>query len=198
MTPGATVSIAGVSKAFGLHQVLDEVSIRLAGGGVYCLMGPSGAGKTTLLRIVIGLDRPDRGTITGVRPGEVSAMFQEDRLCETLTPVENVVLAHPDRISRSGVRADLARILPERSLDQPAVELSGGMRRRVSLARAMAYPGRVIVLDEPFTGLDGATKREVVDYIARRRQGRTLLATTHNEEDVGLLAAVKLTLSAEG
>lgn len=193
----ADVRIDGVSKSFGLHQVFDEVTLHLEPGGVYALMAPSGAGKTTLLRMLLGLERPDRGTITGTGPGEVSAMFQEERLCEALTAVENVALLHPDRrIARSAIRADLAGILPARALDQPVRELSGGMRRRVSLAAAVAYPGRMVILDEPFTGLDEETKREVVAYLQTCRAGRTLLVTTHNPDDVALLGAELITMAA--
>lgn len=195
----AEVRVEAVSKTFGMHQVLDECSVTLAAGGITCLMGPSGAGKTTLLRLIMGLETPDSGRIVGVRPGEVSVMFQEDRLSEALSPVENVALVYPDRrVSRAALRRDLAELLPERSLDQPSVELSGGMRRRVALACALAYPGRLIVLDEPFTGLDGATKREVIRYIEDRRRGRTLLVATHGEEDVELLRARRLVIPALG
>ncbi|WP_448060607.1 ATP-binding cassette domain-containing protein [Cellulomonas hominis] len=189
------VIVEGISKSFGLHQVLDDVTLRLDDGEPYCLMGRSGAGKTTLLRILCRLEHPDRGRLVGLPPGAVSMLFQDDRLCEVLTPVENVALVHPDRrTSRAAIRRSLEEILPARSLDQPVVELSGGMRRRVSLACALAYPGRLIALDEPFTGLDGDTKRTVIRYLERHRRGRTLLATTHSDEDASLLGATRITL----
>jgi NitT/TauT family transport system ATP-binding protein len=192
---GVSVEVDRVSKSFGLHLVLDDLTLRLAAGSVTCLMGPSGTGKTTLLRLVTGLERPDLGRVVGVRPGEVSAVLQEDRLCEMLTPVENVALVHPDRrVSRRRIRQVLTEILPERCLDQPVRELSGGMRRRVSLACAVAYPGRLVVLDEPFTGLDPQTRRTVAGYVRRHRHDRTLLVATHAEEDVALLDAVRVVL----
>lgn len=194
---GAEVRIEGVSKSFGLHQVLEDLTLTLAPGGVYCLMAPSGSGKTTLLRMLAGLEHPSAGRIVGLVPGEASVMFQEDRLREMLTPVENVALLHPDRrVSRRGIRAGLSQILPERSLDQPVHKLSGGMRRRVSLACAMTYPGRTIILDEPFTGLDEKTRHEVIRYVTRHQEGRTLIVATHNREDVALLGAQLITLGA--
>ena len=121
-------------------------------------------------------------------------MFQEDRLCETLTPVENVALVLPSSARRGDVQRELERILPHDCMGRPALQLSGGMRRRVSLARALAYPSRAIVLDEPFTGLDSATKRAVIDFVLDMREGRTLLVATHNKEDLELLGARALLL----
>lgn len=191
------VEIDRVSKSFGLHQVLDGLTLTLQPGGTYCLMAPSGSGKTTLLRMLVGLERPSSGRINGLGRGQTSMMFQEDRLCETLTAVENVALLHPDRrVSRAGIRADLSEILPARSLDQPVCELSGGMRRRVSLACAISYPGRMVILDEPFTGLDDELRREVIGFVSRKQGGRTLLVSTHNRADVTALGAELITLGA--
>lgn len=124
-----------VCKAYGANEVLRRVTFTLPGGGVRCLMAPSGSGKTTLFRVLLGLERADSGEIRGVSPGRISMMFQEDRLCETLTPVENVALVLPPDTRRPDVAALLAEILPADCLSQSAMELSGGMRRRVSLAR---------------------------------------------------------------
>lgn len=197
---GCEVRIEAVSKRFGMHQVLDEVSATFAQGGLYCLRAPSGAGKTTLLRILMGLERADSGKIVGPRPDRLSVMFQEDRLSDALTPVENVALVHPDRrVSRAWIAERLAEILPERSLHQPVVELSGGMRRRVALACAILVPSELVLLDEPFTGLDGDTKRTVIKYLLTHLDGRTLIAATHGEDDAALLGAntVRISVAAE-
>ena len=190
------VRIEGLTKRYGMHEVLDGLSLTFEAGGVYCLRAPSGAGKTSLLRMIMGLERPSSGSVTGVRQGEMSVMFQEDRLSDPLSPVENVALVHPDRrVSRRSIRTELAAILPERSLTQPVAELSGGMRRRVALACAMLTPSALVLLDEPFTGLDGATKREVVDFVLAKRGGRTLIAATHGDDDAGLLSARTVALA---
>ena len=97
-------------------------------------------------------------------------------------------------ISREAVRAKLEKILPKECLSQPVSELSGGMKRRVALARAMAYPGSFIIMDEPFTGLDVSTKKEVINYILNERNSRIMLISTHSEEDVLLLGADKIRL----
>ena len=175
-----------VCKAYGANEVLRRVTFTLPGGGVRCLMAPSGSGKTTLFRVLLGLEHADSGEIRGVSPGRISMMFQEDRLCETLTPVENVALVLPPDTRRPDVAALLA---------EAAMELSGGMRRRVSLARAVAFPSDLIVLDEPFTGLDQATKENVIAFVLRHRAGRTLLVATHGEDDARLLGADRINLA---
>ena len=189
------VEFRHVYKAYGANEVLRRVTFTLPGGDVRCLMAPSGSGKTTLFRVLLGLEHPDSGEIRGISPGRISMMFQEDRLCETLTPVENVALVLPAETRRADVAALLAEILPTDCLGQPAMELSGGMRRRVSLARAVAFPSDLIVLDEPFTGLDQATKEKVIAFVLRHRAGRTLLVATHGEDDARLLGAERLNLA---
>lgn len=184
-----------VCKAYGANQVLRRVTFTLPGGSVRCLMAPSGSGKTTLFRVLLGLEFADSGVIRGVSPGRISMMFQEDRLCETLTPVENVALVLSPGARRSDVRELLAEILPAECLGQPAMELSGGMRRRVSLARAVAFPSDLVVLDEPFTGLDQATKEKVIAFVLRHRADRTLLVATHGEDDARLLGAERVNLA---
>lgn len=189
------VEFRHVCKAYGANEVLRRATFTLPGGGVRCLMAPSGSGKTTLFRVLLGLEHADSGEIRGISPGRISMMFQEDRLCDTLTPVENVALVLPPDTRRADVAALLAEILPTDCLGQPAMELSGGMRRRVSLACAVAFPSDLIVLDEPFTGLDQATKEKVIAFVLRHRAGRTLLVATHGEDDARLLGAERVNLA---
>ncbi len=183
------ITIKGLNKSFGENHVLRDLELELEDEGIYCLMGPSGMGKTTLLRIILGLEKKDSGSIEGIQQDRVTAMFQEDRLCPVLTPIENVALVCKKKAKKSEIRKNLAQILPPACLDQPASELSGGMKRRVALARALYEEGQLVVLDEPFTGLDSATKKEVIDYLLRQRKNRILLVATHGEEDVDLLGA---------
>lgn len=189
------IEIRGIDKSFGARRVLRRVTMMLADGATYCLMAPSGSGKTTLLRTIMGLERPDAGEIVGLGPGDVAVVFQEERLCEALTPVENVALVLGAGARRSEVREALGEILPMSCLDQPVSELSGGMRRRVSLARAVLFPSKLLLLDEPFSGLDVATKEAVADFLLDRQGGRTMLVSTHNEADVELLRGTKVTLA---
>ena len=186
--------IEGVSKSFGDLHVLRGVEVGLRAGGIYCLMAPSGSGKTTLFKVLLGLDRADAGAVLGVEPGQIATMFQEERLCEALTPVENVLLACPRGTRRVDIRLMLGKILPDDCLDRPVSQLSGGMRRRVSLARAVAHPSEMLLLDEPFSGLDTVTKGRVIDFLLSEQRGRTMLVSTHAEGDVALLGGEKIEL----
>ena len=164
--------IQGLYKAFDGKQVLRDFSAVLPAGRVTGLMAPSGTGKTTLLRILMGLERPDRGTITGLQGLRLSAVFQEDRLCENLNPVSNLRLVTP-ALSREPVR-----------------ELSGGMRRRVAILRALLAEYDLLFLDEPFKGLDRETKEVVMADTRRRCDGRTVLFVTHDPTELEAMGAV--------
>lgn len=191
-----SIVLKDVRKVYGDKTVLDGVSLSLEAGRTYCLMAPSGSGKTTLLRVLLGLEGIDGGSIEGVSRGRVAMMFQEDRLCEVLTAVENVALVLPRDARRADVQALLEEVLPSDCMSKPVMQLSGGMRRRVSLVRAMAFPSDAVVLDEPFTGLDAATRRTVIDFVLRHRAGRTLLVATHGQDDARLLGAETIDLAA--
>ena len=191
-----SIVLKDVRKVYGDKTVLDGVSLKLEAGRTYCLMAPSGSGKTTLLRVLLGLEGIDGGSIEGVSRGRVAMMFQEDRLCEVLTAVENVALVLPRDARRADVQALLEEVLPSDCMGKPVMQLSGGMRRRVSLVRAMAFPSDAVVLDEPFTGLDAATRRTVIDFVLRHRAGRTLLVATHGQDDARLLGAETIDLAA--
>ena len=119
----------------------------------------------------------------------VSAVFQEDRLCEAFTPIENVMMVTGKLLSQAQVRSELARLLPEESLTRPVSTLSGGMKRRTAICRALLAPYDVLLMDEPFTGLDEDTRQTVISYILEKTAGRMVLISTHQEEDVALLGA---------
>ena len=174
------IMIQGLYKAFDGKQVLRDFSAVLPAGRVTGLMAPSGTGKTTLLRILMGLERPDRGTITGLQGLRLSAVFQEDRLCENLNPVSNLRLVTP-ALSREGLTD---------CLTQPVRELSGGMRRRVAILRALLAEYDLLFLDEPFKGLDRETKEVVMADTRRRCDGRTVLFVTHDPTELEAMGAV--------
>ena len=149
-----SIIITDLCKTFDDNEVLKNVNITLKDNSIYCLMGASGIGKTTLLRILMGLEHADSGSISGIDIKSISCMFQEDRLIPYLSAIDNVriVLRGKNNNNREEVRNHLLSILPDDSLDMPVNSLSGGMKRRVALARALSYPGKLIILDEPFTG----------------------------------------------
>lgn len=191
------ISIHNIQKAFGSKQVLTGVDYVLEDDSIYCLMGPSGMGKTTLLRILMDLEDPDGGSIQGLEKNDIAVMFQENRLLEWMDAVDNVAVMRKgirDKKLKQEIEKNLQRILPADCLHQPVSQLSGGMKRRVALARAMNYPSKLIILDEPFTGLDRATKNDVVDYVLQMRGDRILLVATHGTEDAQMLGATVIHL----
>ena len=182
------IVIRGLCKAFDGKQVLRDFSAALPAGQVTGLMAPSGAGKTTLLRILMGLETPDRGTITGLEGLRLSAVFQEDRLCPQLTAVQNVLLVLPDDRQEAAIRQDFARLgLDEAALALPARKLSGGQKRRTALLRALWAPGDTLLLDEPFTGMDPAAVQASIALLRERVKGRPVLLATHDRAAIDAL-----------
>ena len=180
-----------VSKAFDGRQVLRNVSIRLEKGGHYFLMGPSGCGKTTLLNILMGLMKPDSGEVRMPAGTRLSAVFQENRLLGQMTAAANVALVSP------ASRGDIEKLLLELGIDresfeQPVSSYSGGMKRRVALCRALLAECDVLFLDEPYKGLDEATRASVMRIVERFTQGKTVLLVTHDAEETAGYTPISL------
>lgn len=188
------VILRDLSKSFGKNRVLDRLNWRFPGGQISCVQGPSGCGKTTLLRLIAGLEAPDSGEIRGADGKKISAVFQENRLLENLTAEKNILLT-----ARSGfTRTDARKLLDELGLSDAAqrrtCELSGGMRRRVAVARALAADYELLLLDEPLTGLDDDARLRVLRRIQADLNGRTAVWITHDPDAAALLNAPVLRL----
>lgn len=183
------IAVNHLWKGYDGTPVLEDFSCAIPRGSCCALLAPSGAGKTTLLRLLLGLEQPDSGIILGI-PARCGVLFQEDRLFPGLCAVSNVTAA--TSCSRGEAIALLSRLgLEDESQKKPVRLLSGGQARRVSLARALLAKGELLILDEPFTGLDDGTRQLCAAAIRDYRQGRTLLVVTHNLEDVPLLGVEK-------
>ena len=137
------IRVNNISKSYGEKQVLSHFSACFPRGEVSAVMAPSGRGKTTLLRLILGLEKPDAGEITGV-PEAKSALFQEDRLCPELSVLGNIRMVTGRTVPEEEIRRLLAFLGLEESVETPARALSGGMARRTALARALLYPGERI------------------------------------------------------
>lgn len=188
------VILRDVTRRFGETTVLDGFSVTVAPGRVTALMGPNASGKTTVARLLLGLDAPDGGRVLGREGQRFAAVFQEDRLCEHLTAVENLalVLERPDS---STIVDELRGVgIDAEAMSKPVRELSGGQRRRVAIARALASNSEFIVLDEPFTGIDVETKPALVAYVKRRLAGCTALLITHDRSEARDLNATVVRL----
>lgn len=192
----APISIEHLSKSFGEETVLNDLSLTLCSGCTYGLMAPSGAGKTTLFRLLMGLEKPDSGVIHGLAGLRISAVFQEDRLLEQETALQNLRFVTGRSYSMQELYALLLRLLPADSLDKPVREFSGGMKRRTSILRALLAPSDLILMDEPFTGLDRETKEAAISLIKEYTKGKILLFSTHSEEEIRLLDGELLSFPA--
>ncbi|MCR5000711.1 MAG: ATP-binding cassette domain-containing protein [Lachnospiraceae bacterium] len=168
------------NKSFGDRKVLSDVSLKLEEGGRYCIMEPSGSGKTTMFRIIMGLETDDERGLIRPQAGSVSAVFQEDRLIPYLTVEQNIRLGAGEAFSTS-----LAGELISGST--PVSSCSGGMKRLVSIERAMNHPFNILLLDEPFTGLDEESKKKAASYILKHLKGRTLIMNSHDADEAALL-----------
>ena len=186
------ITIAKLIPGHDGHGVCVPVSFKLAPGEALCAMGPSGAGKTTLLRTLAGLQAPVSGTISARMNMRMAAMFQSTRLVDGLSAFENVELFADSRLSGRAIRDLLAEVLPDVDPNTPAGELSGGQRRRVELVRAFAAPAELVLLDEPFTGLDAQAHRQALAFISRHRAGRAIVLATHDPADATALGAQSL------
>ncbi len=165
------IRIEGLAKSFGELQVFRELSLDISGSGITAILGPSGCGKTTLLHVVAGLLQPDRGSVTGLEGKRVSYLFQEPRLLPWKTVWGNLevvlqeLLEPHERRARINRFLGIVELLPFR--DAYPHELSGGMRQRVAIARAFAFPGELLLMDEPFQALDLALKLSLVREFER-------------------------------
>lgn len=185
------MELKNICKGFDGKTVLQNVSIEIKRGETVLITGASGRGKTTLLRIMMGLTPPDSGELHNIgKP--IAAVFQEDRLPNDFTPYVCVKMTAPHGISKETILGHLAKVGLADSVNKPVSQLSGGMRRRVAIVRAVVCNADTVFFDEPFTGLDRDTKLKTIEYIKRHTQGKTLVFVSHDTEDETLLQARKI------
>ena len=182
------IGIRNITKLYGEKIVFKDLNLKIESGKITCIMAPSGAGKTTLLRMMMGLEKPDRGSIVGLSEKRFSAVFQEERLCEDLTAIGNIRLVNPS-LTADQIRNELQRLGMYDCENQPVSELSGGMRRRVSILRALLAEYDVLFMDEPFKGLDSALKKDVIASVMEKTVGKTVIVVTHDRSEADLLRA---------
>jgi phospholipid/cholesterol/gamma-HCH transport system ATP-binding protein len=195
------IRLEGVTKSFGDHKVLDNVSIDVAEGTAFCLLGRSGTGKSVTLKHIIGLLQPDSGRVL-VHGKDVSHLkgqqladvrramgflFQNAALFDSITVGENVAFPlrrhtdWPDTKIREVATSKLADVGLDKDYDKMPADLSGGMKKRAGLARAMALDPDILLVDEPSAGLDPITATEIDELLVElKRKGTTLVVVTHN------------------
>lgn len=184
------IVIRNLSKAFDGKQVLSSFSCELPEKGVVALMGRSGIGKSTLINLLLGLRKPDTGEIHLPDGLRFSAVFQEDRLFNHLSARENLILTTGRSVSDIDAALSALSLNPEEPA--PVKTYSGGMRRRVSLARGVLFPADALLLDEPFRGLDGETRTQAVGFVAREWKNRLIILVTHDPEEARMMGAERI------
>lgn len=179
------IEINGLTKSYGEKTVFEALSFRIEENVCTVFSGPSGIGKTTLMRCIAGLEKPDAGTVTGANGRKASFVFQENRLIGHISALNNILCVAPDR-----ERAEyyLGRVGLGQEADKKADELSGGMKRRLALARALAFGGDVWYLDEPLRELDEKTEEEMLLLLKEELSGKTALLITHESAHAQALA----------
>lgn len=180
-----TIQLQNICKTFDQHPVFINWNQNFKTGMVHVLKGPSGCGKTTLLRMLMGLEIPDSGTITPLQSYRKAAVFQEDRLCENLSAMQNVLMVVRNQ-SKKDLLDQLKQDFYQVGLDdmyQKVSTLSGGMKRRVAILRAMYANADIIFFDEPLKGLDDTTKEKVMLFIKERIKDKTVFWVTHDVDE---------------
>ncbi|MGL4738149.1 MAG: ABC transporter ATP-binding protein [Cellulosilyticaceae bacterium] len=181
------ISIRGLTKMYGKQKIYEGLDASIEHGKVTAVMGPSGCGKTTLLRILAGLEPYEQGQILGLEDQRIGMVFQEDRLIPWLTVEENIQFV----VEAEYPISELLTLLGLGGLEKAKIhELSGGMQRRVSLGRALAYEGDILLMDEPFKGIDEVFKRQLMEWLRQKwvLGQQTVLWITHDLEEAKFLA----------
>jgi NitT/TauT family transport system ATP-binding protein len=184
--------VRGLAKSYGGVPVLRDVTFD-AGPGFTCVEAPSGAGKTTLLRLVLGLEKPDGGLLTGVEHARFSAVFQESRLLPG-TAERNLRFVLGGGYDEARAALMLLELGLHDAAEKRVEAYSGGMCRRLALARALLVPFDVLVLDEPFAGLDAGNRQRAAECIRRRAKGRIVLLAVHDRAEAAGLEGPVVTL----
>ena len=173
-----------IYKNFGEKNIFTNFNLVFPEKGFMAIMGPSGYGKTTLMNLILGLTKPDHGEILGFSGKEVAVVFQEDRLLEHKSGLDNILFvlqksaaaksAAWEMLTRTGLAEDARKL---------AREYSGGMRRRLALCRALVTNFDILILDEPFKGLDTALKPEIMALVKEKCRDKTAILITHDKDE---------------
>lgn len=181
--------VKNISKQYGKLKVLDKVSIKFEENKITCILGPSGCGKTTLLNIIAGTLDKDSGEVIGFEREDISFVFQEDRLIEWKNVKDNIEFVLKDKIDKKSRENIIDKYLKLVNLEEYKYyyprQLSGGMKQRISILRAFAYPSKILIMDEPFKSLDIISKRTIMQFVLKLKElrGKTCILVTHDIEE---------------
>lgn len=189
------IKLTNVTHIYDEKTVISDLSFTFPDNGCFALMGPSGCGKTTLLHLLAGLAKPESGAITNSHQ-QIAMSFQEPRLLPWLNCEDNIKLVLSERHDAAELATKFLQAfeLSDAAKQLPS-ELSGGMKQRLSLARALAYGGDLFLLDEPFSALDPDLKARIAPIIKEATSHALVIFVTHDREDAALLDAAVLECS---
>ena len=183
------LTIRGICKSFEGRSVLKNVSFDFPEAAVTALRGPSGCGKTTLVNIILGLLAPDEGEVLLPVSARTAAVFQEDRLIEHFSAARNVRLTAPSSVPDEQIHSALSELGLAQEGEKRVSEFSGGMRRRVAVIRAALFQPQLLLLDEPFKGLDEEMRARTASFLRRNCAQATTILVTHDETEAALMGA---------
>lgn len=195
MSANYEVKLINLCKSYEENTVLDNINMDIQENKITVISGPSGCGKTTLLNIISGVEKKDSGQVI-LKDNSISYIFQEDRLIPYLTVYENIAFVLKSTVDKNEMDKVITKYLELVRLiefkDKLPSKLSGGMKRRVAIARAFAYKSRLLLMDEPFKGLDDELKTEIIEEFLKlyKKDKRTVILVTHDKEEAKLLGDI--------
>jgi NitT/TauT family transport system ATP-binding protein len=175
------IRLESINKNFDSIKVIENFSIEFSMKENVCFFGKSGCGKTTLLNIIAGIINADSGSIQGLTEKKISYVFQDKRLLENLSALENVLIVTDGKKKKYEEAKNLLTNMGLfNSMKKMPFELSGGMKQRINIARALIYEPDILIMDEPFSDLDEDMKSGVIDLIKSNTKDVLTLFVTHN------------------
>lgn len=181
-----------INKSYGDKEVLRDFTTKFEEGTVTFITGESGIGKTSIIRILMGLEGYQSGSISGLEGKEISVVFQDDCLCDKLSLDKNLSMVLDGQQDKE---QDLDRLLDLFGLEgyryKRVAELSGGMKRRLAILRAILYPHNLMILDEPFKGLDEENKKLVMGQLAKGLVDKTAIIVTHDKTEIDFFRSIE-------
>lgn len=193
------LKLENISKSYGEKTLFRDFSYTFPDKGIYAICGESGAGKTTLIRIISGLETNFSGKVNGGGISNTSVCFQEHRLFPTLNALENITKISFSKCDQEKEKAALSLLrylsFSEEDTRLYPKELSGGMRQRISFARAVMRSSPILILDEATKEIDGSIREKMLDIIKEEASRRLVLIISHNDEELSALGAIKVKIS---
>ena len=186
------ITLQNLNKSYGEQKVINGLNATFTSSAPTLLMGENGKGKTTLLRILMQLETADSGVIDAEGVESISAVFQENCLCEQVSAVKNLQIACPNGTDVSLLESHIEQVgITAEDMHKPVAMLSGGQKRRVAIARCVAtstsQTACAIFMDEPFTNIDAKSKPAIIEYVKKYTKNNLLIITTHSVSEANAL-----------